>query len=74
MPKKPKDGDGKAIAFTFRVPPYLIDAWIARKKKFGHRVSNQAYLEMLVENDLVKEGCVDQEVVNQHKEKQELSE
>lgn len=78
MPKKTKDdeseSEGKSkIAFTFRVPPYLTEAWVARKKKFGHRVSNQAYLEMLVEKDLVSEKCIDQSDIDQHKEQQELS-
>lgn len=56
------------LQFTFRLPPYLVDAWRRRKKSQPFKISNQAYLNKLVEDDLLANGCIAPDVLEAAKE------
>lgn len=73
--RKPmKSEEDARIKFTFRLPRYLEDAWRRRKLSQPFSISNQAYLNKLVEDDLIESGCITKEIVDAAKEAEENNE
>ena len=62
------------LQFTFRLPPYLVDAWKWRIKSQPFKITNQAYLNKLVEDDLLAAGCIAPDVLDAAKESADDSE
>lgn len=76
MPKnKAKDGDDKKkIVFTFRVPPFLVDAFNRRFKQMEVPPTYQAYIAKLVEKDLIESKCITSEEITEAKDKEDSDE
>lgn len=62
------------LQFTFRLPPYLVDVWKRRMKSQPFKITNQAYLNKLVEDDLLAAECIAPDVLESAKDAAEEDE
>lgn len=76
MAKKPKKDEATKdkVQFTFRLPPYLADAWRRRMRSQPFKITYQAYLNKLVEDDLLQNGCIAPDDLQAAKEAAEADE